>query len=121
MTVNASVRSHRIDADLNTVPARPFHVYTQRDLDRLTAVHHLPADQRFAMKVVSTVLPFRVNDYVVEDLIDWASVPDDPIFQLTFPQPGMLGAEHFNTIADLLRLLPPGPRSTRPCSASAWT
>jgi L-lysine 2,3-aminomutase len=67
---------------------RPFRVFTQRDLDRITAIHHLPADQRFAMKVVSTVLPFRVNDYVIEQLIDWSRVPDDPIFQLTFPQPG---------------------------------
>jgi len=82
---------------------RPFHVYTQRDLDRITAVRHLPADQRFAMKVVSTVLPFRVNDYVIERLIDWSRVPDDPIFQLTFPQPGMLAPEHYALVADLLR------------------
>ena len=103
MTFNASARSHSIDA-ISAPPApRSFRVHTQRDLDRLTAVHHLPADQRFAMKVVSTVLPFRVNDYVVEDLIDWANVPDDPVFQLTFPQPGMLEVEHFNVIADLLR------------------
>jgi len=103
MTVNASVRSSRIDANPALPAPRPFRVHTPRDLDRLTAVHHLPADQRFAMKVVSTVLPFRVNDYVVEDLIDWSNVPDDPIFQLTFPQPEMLSVEHFNTIADLLR------------------
>jgi KamA family protein len=82
---------------------RPFRVYTQRDLDRITAIHHLPADQRFAMKVVSTVLPFRVNDYVVDDLIDWANIPNDPIYQLTFPQPGMLAPEHFAMVADLLR------------------
>ena len=82
---------------------RPFHVYTQRDLDRITAVRHLPADQRFAMKVVSTVLPFRVNDYVIERLIDWSRVPDDPIFQLTFPQPGMLAPEHYALVADRLR------------------
>ena len=82
---------------------RPFRVYTQRDLDRITAIRHLPADQRFAMKVVSTVLPFRVNDYVIERLIDWANVPEDPIFHLTFPQPGMLSPEHYAQVADLLR------------------
>jgi KamA family protein len=82
---------------------RPFRVHTQRDLDRITAIHHLPADQRFAMKVVSTVLPFRVNDYVTEELIDWARVPDDPMFQLTFPQPEMLTPEHYDQVADLLR------------------
>ena len=83
--------------------ARPFRVYTLRDLDRITAVHHLPADQRFAMKVVATVLPFRVNDYVIERLIDWSNVPDDPIFQLTFPQSGMLAPAHYAQVAELLR------------------
>ncbi len=40
------------------------------------------------MKAVSAVLPFRVNNYVIQDLIDWNNIPDDPIYQLTFPQPG---------------------------------
>ncbi len=39
---------------------------------------------------VARVLPFRTNRYVVDELIDWARVPDDPMFQLTFPQPEML-------------------------------
>jgi L-lysine 2,3-aminomutase len=42
------------------------------------------------LEVVSTVLPFRTNNYVVENLIDWGAVPDDPIFRLTFAQRGML-------------------------------
>ncbi len=42
------------------------------------------------MKAVSAVLPFRVNGYVVEKLIDWSAVPDDPIYKLVFPQPGMI-------------------------------
>jgi KamA family protein len=55
------------------------------------------------MKVVASVLPFRVNEYVVEELIDWNQVPADPIFQLTFPQPGMLAPGHFERVASLLR------------------
>ena len=47
------------------------------------------------MKAVSAVLPFRVNNYVIQDLIDWNNIPDDPIYQLTFPQPGMLKDEDF--------------------------
>ena len=55
------------------------------------------------MRVVANVLPFRVNEYVVNELIDWARVPDDPMFQLTFPQPGMLEPTQFQRMADLLR------------------
>jgi L-lysine 2,3-aminomutase len=58
---------------------------------------------RFAMQVVAKVLPFRVNQYVIEDLINWENVPDDPIFRLTFPQQDMLTTEHFNRMANLLR------------------
>jgi KamA family protein len=54
------------------------------------------------MKAVSAVLPFRVNNYVVEDLIDWSDLPDDPIFQLTFPQPGMLSRQDFERMYALI-------------------
>ncbi len=81
----------------------PFKVYTQRDLDRIAPLARLSPEQRFEMKVVSSVLPFRVNQYVIDELIDWRQVPDDPIFQLTFPQRGMLAPEHYDRIAALLR------------------
>ncbi|PTD95482.1 KamA family radical SAM protein [Pseudothauera lacus] len=80
-----------------------FKVYTQRDLDRIPQLAALPEAMRFEMKVVSTVLPFRVNQYVIDELIDWRQVPADPIFQLTFPQRGMLDPEHYERIAALLR------------------
>ncbi len=51
------------------------------------------------MRAVAAVLPFRVNDYVTEELIDWSAAPDDPIFRMTFPQPGMLAP------ADLQRMI----------------
>ncbi|MDX9700975.1 MAG: lysine 2,3-aminomutase [Rhodocyclaceae bacterium] len=82
---------------------QPFKVYTQRDLDRIAALQQLSPEQRFEMKVVSSVLPFRVNQYVIDELIDWRRVPDDPMFQLTFPQRGMLAPEHYERIATLMR------------------
>jgi KamA family protein len=42
------------------------------------------------MEVVAAVLPFKVNNYVLNELIDWAAVPNDPIFRLTFPNREML-------------------------------
>lgn len=80
-----------------------FKVFTERQFDQIRQIQRLPEAQRFAMRVVANVLPFRVNQYVVDQLIDWDDIPDDPIFQLTFPQPGMLEADQFNRMADLLR------------------
>ena len=75
-----------------TIQGKKYRAYGRRDIDKIAELGHLSADQKLAMKAVSAVLPFRVNNYVVEELIDWDRVPDDPIYQLTFPQPGMLGA-----------------------------
>ena len=90
---------HALDGGYEHVP---FKVFTQRDLDRIEPLQRLPEAMRFEMKVVSTVLPFRVNQYVINELIDWNNIPADPIFQLTFPQRGMLAPEHFDRIARLL-------------------
>jgi len=82
----------------NVIDQPRFRAYGRRHLDRLPEVGRLSVEQRVALAAVSHVLPFRVNDYVLHELIDWDDIPNDPIFQLVFPQAGML--EH----ADFLRL-----------------
>ena len=79
-----------------------YRAISDRQFDRIPQLRTMPKDARFAMRVVSRVLPFRTNEYVVNDLIDWSRVPDDPIYQMTFPQAGMLGEGDFNRVADLV-------------------
>lgn len=55
----------------------------------------LTEDELLDIEVVGNVLPFKVNDYVINELIDWNNVPNDPIFRLTFPQKEMLQPLHF--------------------------
>ena len=81
-----------------------FQVYTERQLDKIEEIKQLSPGQQFEMKVVANVLPFRVNRYVIEQLIDWNNIPEDPIFQLTFPQKGMLSNEHYQRMADAMGL-----------------
>jgi KamA family protein len=61
----------------------------------------LPEDYVRDLQVVSSVLPFKVNDYVADELIDWSAAPDDPIFRLTFPHRDMLPTSMFESIAAL--------------------
>ncbi len=82
----------------NHVP-QSFRVFTQRDFDRIELLQMLPESTRFDMQVISSVLPFRVNEYVINELIDWDNVPDDAIYQLTFPQREMLSEAHFDRMA----------------------
>jgi len=69
----------------------------------------LAPEVREGVEVLAQVLPFRTNSYVL-DLIDWNDVPDDPIFQLTFPQHGMIEPGEFREIADLLRANSPAAK-----------
>jgi len=84
------------------ISPRKMKFYGIRDLDSIPQIQNLPEDQRFAIKVVSTVMPFRVNNYVIEELIDWNNVPDDPIFQLTFMQKEMLNDDQFGRVANII-------------------
>jgi len=88
------------DTDCST---RRFQVFTERHLDKIPQIQRLPEAQRVEMRVVANVLPFRVNQYVIDELIDWNNIPADPMFQLTFPQKGMLTTEQYDRMADLLR------------------
>ncbi len=93
---------------IDTTPTPPeeterFRAYTTAHLDELTARGGLDEVQRLETRAVATVLPFRVNDYVIEELIDWDNVPDDPMYRLTFPQPDMLPAEDVSRMAGLLQ------------------
>ncbi|HWO60425.1 MAG TPA: lysine 2,3-aminomutase [Umezawaea sp.] len=83
----------------NTLEGTRFHAYGPRHIDTIARRYGLPPDVRESMRRVSLVLPFRVNDYVLDHLVDWTSVPDDPMFQLTFPQPGMLSDEDDRRLA----------------------
>jgi KamA family protein len=94
-------RKQELDDDVQQ--AARFKVYTERQLDKIEPLKDLPEEQRFEMRVVANVLPFRVNQYVIDELIDWNNIPDDPMFQLTFPQKGMLAEEDFNQMAEVLR------------------
>ncbi len=86
----------------NGISPRSFRVYTRGDLDRIPELQSLDRHRRIALEAVSAVLPFRVNSYVVEELIEWDDIPEDPIYQLTFPQQGMLGKAAFDRMVDLV-------------------
>ncbi len=81
---------------------RRFRAYSAKHLDQLVARAGLTATERLAVRAVATVLPFRTNAYVVEELIDWAAAPNDPIYRLVFPQADMLPEEDVQRISLLL-------------------
>ncbi|MGK7875738.1 MAG: KamA family radical SAM protein [Xenococcaceae cyanobacterium] len=76
--------------------------YGVNDIERLPQLQKISGQDRLAMKAVAQVFPFQVNNYVIDQLIDWDNIPDDPIFRLTFPSPEMLAPEDLHQIIQLL-------------------
>ncbi|GLW97430.1 lysine 2,3-aminomutase [Microtetraspora sp. NBRC 16547] len=90
--------------------ARGFRAYTTKHLDELLGRGGLDEQARLRVRAVATVLPFRTNAYVVDELIDWSAVPDDPIYRLVFPQEDMLPEADVSRLAGLLRDAAPAAR-----------
>ena len=77
--------------------------YTLINFRTIPQIQQMSEETQFQMEVVGNVLPFKTNNYVVEQLIDWDNVPNDPMYVLTFPQKGMLIPEHYDKMASTLR------------------
>ncbi|NEQ09789.1 MAG: lysine 2,3-aminomutase [Moorea sp. SIO4E2] len=88
---------------MHPLTSNPFNNIGSHDIENLPQLQKLPSHERLAMKAVSKVFPFRVNNYIVEQLIDWNNLPDDPIFRMTFPHPDMLNPEDLNRVIKLLK------------------
>ena len=75
-----------------------FSPYGRRRLHELA--RHVDLDPELAREAetVSVVLPFRVSQHVVDELIDWDDPAGDPIYRLTFPRRGMLDPADYATL-----------------------
>jgi L-lysine 2,3-aminomutase len=60
--------------------------------------YYLNDEQRHAIEVISKVLPFKINNYAINELINWQDVPNDPIYRLLVPQREMLKPQHFQAL-----------------------
>ncbi|EDP73313.1 lysine 2,3-aminomutase related protein, partial [Hydrogenivirga sp. 128-5-R1-1] len=81
-----------------------YKTYTAKSFKDIPQVKkYLTEQQIFDIEVVSRVFPFKVNNYVIEKLINWGNPLEDPIFRLTFPQRGMLQDEDYYKIAKLMK------------------
>ena len=83
------------------MPAK-FKPYTRQSIVNARQWEWMSPDLQEAVQVVSHVLPFRTNEYVMDQLIDWNNIPDDPIYRLTFPHRDMLPAAEYAQLRDLV-------------------
>lgn len=79
-----------------------YKSYLVHNFKTIPQMEKIDDEEKTNIEVVGNILPFKVNNYVVDELIDWDNYKDDPIFRLTFPQKEMLEEEDFNTMKTAL-------------------
>ncbi len=79
-----------------------YRNYILRNYNDLPQMDLLSNEEKEAVRVVGQVLPFKTNNYVVEQLINWNNIPKDPIYTLTFPRKEMLSRKYYNDVKMLL-------------------
>lgn len=84
-----------------------YKAYNLNNFRTIPQIKNLTAEQQMHIEVVGNVLPFKVNNYIIDKLIDWNNFETDPFFILNFPQKDMLMPEHYNTIQNLLETKAP--------------
>lgn len=86
-----------------------YQSYQLHNYRSIPQIRNLPEEKLKEMEVVGSVLPFKTNNYVVNELIDWKNIPSDPMFILTFPQKAMLLDSFYD---DMNKILSNGSRES---------
>ncbi len=55
----------------------------------------MPSEEQAHFHLLTSVFPFKLNNYAMENLIDWDTIPNDPMYRLLFPRKEMLSGLDF--------------------------
>jgi len=80
-----------------------YQIFSLHNFRKIPQIAMLPEEEQFNIEVVAHVLPFKTNNYVVNELIDWSNYKNDPIYILNFPQKDMLEPDDFNRMAKVIK------------------
>jgi len=79
-----------------------YQAVTLNNFEKFPQIQRLPEDLKKDIKIVGSVLPFKTNVYVMDNIINWDNVREDPMFILTFPQRTMLAADDYKSMEQLI-------------------
>ncbi len=82
-----------------------YKAYSLHNYASIPQIDRISSEHRRDIEVVGSVLPFKVNNYVLDELINCDDLANDPIFHLTFPQKDMLLPHHYAEMSEALNQL----------------
>lgn len=80
-----------------------YNSFMLHNFKNIPQIESISSDLIEAIETVGSVLPFKTNNYVIDNLIDWNNIPDDPMFKLTFPQKDMLIPGHYKKMKSVIQ------------------
>ncbi len=75
-----------------------YLTYNAKTFRNIEYMRYLPEEVKREIEIVSKVIPFKSNNYVVDYLIDWENYENDPIYILTFPNKNMLRENQYERV-----------------------
>jgi KamA family protein len=77
-----------------------FTIFTNNNLTKIPKWQSLPVMLKDELFVTTSFYHFKTNNYVINELIHWDNVPDDPCFRMTFPLKEMLEKSDYKKLKD---------------------
>ena len=81
---------------------KKIHFYTLHNFRSIPQMNVVGETMKRDIEIAGHVLPFKTNNYVIDELINWDEIDTDPIFTLNFPRQDMLSKTHFDTVVNLI-------------------
>ena len=81
---------------------KQYQAYTLHNFRTIPQIASLPEEMIRDIETVGRVLPFKTNNYVIDELIDWSRAEDDALFTLNFPRRDMLERRHYTAAERLM-------------------
>lgn len=80
-----------------------FTPYTSTNLKSTSYWAQLPDSEKETFNILTRCYPFKANNYVLENLIHWENIPEDPMYKLIFPRKEMLSELHYRMLLEMQR------------------
>ncbi len=84
-----------------------FLTFNAKNYKEIEYLKYLPEEVKEEIDIVSKVIPFKTNNYVVDYLIDWENYETDPVYILNFPNKNMLKPERYFQLKDAIEMRRP--------------
>lgn len=79
-----------------------FLTFNAKNFREIEYMKYVPEETKREIDIVSRVIPFKTNNYVVDYLIDWENYEDDPVYILNFPNKNMLRPERYKMLEEAI-------------------